>query len=114
MKNRKENKKLKFLLIALGIYWTIALLISIFQLLIMFRNPFLFLTIILLPLPIYLHLKLYKKLEENNKTALIILYIYALIHFIPLILQLLAIKPAGIDNVITALIGFFLILFKNK
>ncbi len=112
MKN-KQNRKLKYFLVVLGVYWTIALAIAIFQGLIMFRNPLIFLTIILLPLPIYLHFLLYKKAEKNKRTAIILLYIYALINFFPLILQLLKIKPTGIDNIITALIGLILIYLKK-
>ena len=102
-----KNYNLKIILYLIGIWWTIAFLQATIQLY--------FLTKIAIIIPIgtlislvilYLHYLLYKK--SDKILGKIIIKLYSLLHFIPLILQLRFLEQPGFDNIITALIGLIL------
>ena len=106
------KKPLSFLIIilVLGVWWTIAFLLATLQAWGMFKHAWIIpLGVILSALIFWLHFILYKKLNQNNNSARIIVLIYGVINFLPLFLQLAGLKMPGIDNLITAVIGFALI-----
>ncbi len=112
---QNKNPRLKIILVILGIWWALAFFIAACQFYIMSR------VIISLPIGLilsfivfWLHLFLYKKIKQEKKLAIIILYIYAVIHFIPLVLQLTGMKTPGLDNVVVAVIGLLLVYTKEK
>ena len=105
-----ENKKLKYTLIILGIWWAIAVFLAITQIYLMgLMKVLLIIAIITIPIIISLHLLLYKKLMKKSKITEGIFFLYIFIHFIPLTLQLSGLKEPGFDNIIIALIGSILI-----
>lgn len=117
LKNKKQNKLLEYTLLILGVWWVIAFLLAGLQAYLM-SQIFLFviLGIVIAPLIFYLHYLIYKKIIQKKFYAKIILFVYALVNFIPLALQILNIQSPGIDNIIAALIGLLLLhnLFSCK
>ncbi len=120
MGNRKikavgKTKRLKFVLMVLGIWWTLAVLLATFQAYFMTNSLISFpIGILFAFLVFYMHILLYKKLLQNRKKARLIYFIYTGIHFIPLLLQFTGIQSPGLDNIVTALIGLVMILAVEK
>ena len=111
------KKPLSFLIIilVLGVWWTLTFLLATLQAWGMFNHIWIIpLGVILSAIIFWLHFILYKKLNQNNNSARIIVLIYGVINFFPLFLQLLGMKMPGIDNIITAVIGLGLIYLSNE
>ncbi len=112
MKNRKHKqaRKLKYLLIALSIWWTITFILATFQVYFMSRSiVFLLIGLVISALIAFAHFMIYKSLLKEKKFAKLIYLTYASIHFIPLILQIIGLRIPSIDSAITAFIGLLMI-----
>lgn len=104
------NRKLKYLLMALGSWLGLTVILGSIQLH--------FLTQAWWPIPLgiifgagifYFHIFLYQKYSQKKSWARKTLYLYAFINLIPLMLQLSLLKEQGIDNVVSAVIAFLII-----
>ncbi len=103
------------ILIALAILWLFIFILIAFQAYIMSRIWWLVpIALIIGAIIFYLHIFLDKKLQKEKRWAKIILYIYIIINFIPLILQFTGIKDPGLDNIIAGIIGLLLYLSIEK
>ncbi len=118
MKPTNYHSRLKYTaFLLLGSWWALALLLATIQVYNTLRSPLVLLigcAVSLLVL--YLHYMLVTQVLKKNKTAQLIAYAYAGIHFIPLIAQFLTLKEPGPDNLVTALMGCVLVgvLFRRE
>ena len=109
-----ENKRLKSILIILGIWWALSIIQGLIQLTLMTQaNIFALIGIFLFPIIIYAHIKLYTDLIKKGRVSKTIFTIYISLHFIPIVLQIFGFKQPGFDNIITGIIGLTLIYFRN-
>jgi len=105
-----KNHSLSYIIIILGVWWTLAFLLATFQAWGMFKHAWIIpLGIILSAIVFLAHYKIFNGINKNKKSARIIVLIYGLINFFPLVLQLAGLKTPGIDNLIAAIIGLSLV-----
>jgi len=105
-----DKQKTKITVIALGIWFYLAILLALLQSYLMFGKISLFILLLIAITLIYKKTTkiIYPKIISQSKTTKIILYIASLIHFIPLFMQLIGKSPPGPDNVVAALIGLLI------
>ncbi len=105
-----KKKSQKLMILALGIWWTIAFVLAAFQAYFMSQLVvFLLLGLVIAALVAFAHFRLYRSLIKEKKLAKITYLAYASIHFIPLILQIIGLRIPSIDSAITSLIGLLMI-----
>jgi len=118
MSKRNNDLQLKVFFIAMSLWWT--LIISIGFVLIFIQSIFIFdklgiailfwlVTILLFN---YGLKSIYK--NRNKKWVHTFLFIFAIFHFIPLLLQLIGLSAPGPDNIVTAIIGFWIVYIIRK
>ena len=108
--NKKQNISNKLFFIFAKVWGIVGIFLVFLQAYLMFQMLILILPLFLIA--IYLFLKLLKKIQEKvskpSKITKIFAYVIAMIHFIPLLLQLFGIGAPGFDNTVMALIGLWI------
>lgn len=111
----KKNNKPSYIFLTIAVWWEIALLLAAFQGYIMSRIWWIPLIILVLALTLGLfNLKVEKALRKKKRWADYTLIGYIVLHFIPIVLQIIGIKAPGLDNIATAIIGLILTYSRNK
>jgi hypothetical protein len=105
-----KNTNLKYLLVALGAWLGITAVLGSVQLH--------FLWNVWWPIPLgiiagiiifYLHVILYQKYYQKKPWAKKVLYLYAFVNLVPIMLQISLLKEPGLDNIVSASIALILI-----
>lgn len=106
----ESKTNLKYALIALGAWLGLSAILGSIQLHFLTQAWWpIVLGVILGIIIFYLHFLIYQKYSQKKSWARKILYAYAFVNLIPLMLQLSLLKEQGIDNIVSAVIALIII-----